>query len=398
MKSAILLVLDGVGCGGAADAEAFGDAGANTLAHVCAHNDGLQLPNLQQLGLGHIENLKGINKVEKPQACWGRMTEQALGKDSTTGHWELCGVVPQEPFRTFPNGFPDTVIQQFCTEVGVERCYGNKPASGTGIIDEYGSRHLDTGYPIVYTSADPVFQIAAHESVIDINRLYEMCKIAYDIVAPLGVGRVIARPFVGSPNAFMRTERRRDFSVPPPSGSLLDALATADIPVYGVGKVDNLFANRGFTDCTHTRDNQHGIDEICRILDKRGGNRQYRFVFANLVDFDTHYGHRNDVSGFATALREFDARLPEITNLIADDDLLIITADHGNDPTYPGTDHSREQVPLLVTNRHLLNGDAAGIDLGERATFADVGATLADYFELKKLKNGLSFLGTLTNL
>ena len=401
MKRALLIVLDGVGIGALADADQFGDVGADTLGHVSEAVGGLQLPQMQRLGLGNIaksgDPILGVAATEQCSGYFGKMAERSGGKDSTVGHWELCGLILDEPFRTFPHGFPETTMQAFYKKANVKGCLGNKVASGTGIIDEFGAEHMDTALPIVYTSADSVFQIAAHSDIISVERLYDMCEAAFEVVKPLNIGRVIARPFIGTPGNFSRTEFRKDFSVVPPDDTLLDCLQKSSIAVHGVGKVDNLFAMRGFDSCVHTRDNMHGVDELLGLMKRTSDENS--FSFANLVDFDTKYGHRGDAQGFANALQAFDSRLPEIFEQLTANDLLIITADHGNDPLHPGSDHTREYVPLMVTNRRLL-GNVAGIsreqcNLGIRSTFADVGATLADFFEVELATEGTSFLDAL---
>ncbi len=365
----ILIVLDGVGAGAAPDAAAYGDAGSHTLANTARAVGGLHLPNLARLGLGRIGEIAGVPAVAAPEAHVGTMQPAAAGKDSTSGHWEMMGYTLTRAFPTYPDGFPDTVIAAFERAIG-RRVLGNRVASGTAILDELGPSHLETGEPIVYTSADSVFQIAAHEERVPVSELYGWCQTARALlVPPHGVARVIARPFLGGPGGFRRTSGRRDFSLPPPGETVLDALAAAGKRVLTIGKIDQLFAGRGVTRAIHTRDNRDGM---ARTLEAVAG-RDAELVFVNLVDFDTMWGHRNDTRAFALGLEEFDAFLPELRRALRDNDLLIVTADHGNDPTTPGTDHSRECVPLLVWHRAL----AQGRDLGVRATFADVGATVA---------------------
>jgi phosphopentomutase len=395
-KRVILIILDGVGVGALPDAVNFGDAGVDTLGHVAKQVGGLKLPNLESLGLGNIHSIAGVKQMNQPKGCFGKMNEMNAGKDSTAGHWEICGIVLKEPFRTFPNGFSSEIIEQFCRRANLKGIYGNKAASGTGIIDEFGAAHLKTGWPIIYTSADSVFQIAAHQEVLSVNQLYRLCEIAFATVVPIGVGRVIARPFIGKPGAFERTEFRKDFSVSPPPGTLLDHLCEKGITVLGVGKVDNLFDGRGFHECQHTKDNQHGVDQILNYLKKSRMSEGETMIFANLVDFDTMYGHRNDPQGFARALESLDVRLPEIIQILEENDLLIITADHGNDPTHPGSDHTREYVPVLATTKNLYI-QQKGIDLGIRTTYADIAATIADFFRCKTLENGRSFLKSIIN-
>ena len=376
-----VIVLDSVGIGHLPDAEQFGDKGAATLPHIAQELNGLELPNLEQLGLGNLAEIKGVDKVAEPDASFGRMKEQSNGKDTTTGHWELAGLVSQDPFPTYPDGFPDEVMEQFHEAIGRESL-GNKPASGTVIIEELGEEHLSTAKPIVYTSADSVFQIAAHEDVISVDELYEMCKKAREILqGEHAVARVIARPFVGELGDFTRTANRKDFSLEPPEDTILDILKANAKDVLAVGKIENIFAEKGITDAVHTKDNMDGVDKTLEYL--RADNQG--LIFSNLVDFDQKYGHRRNPEGYAQALKNFDERLPEIIDALNDDDLLIIVADHGCDPTYAGTDHTREYVPLLVY------GAESGIDLGTRETFADLAATIADVFSVSDTGNGNSF-------
>ena len=376
-----VIVLDSVGIGYLPDAEKFGDQGAATLPHIAEELGGLDLPNLEKLGLGNIRDIEGINKVKEPQAAFGRMKEQSNGKDTTTGHWELAGLVSQNPFPTYPNGFPEEVMEQFHEAIGRESL-GNKPASGTVIIEELGAEHLSTAKPIVYTSADSVFQIAAHEDVIPVEELYEMCKKARKILqGEHAVARVIARPFVGELGDFTRTANRKDFSLTPPQETILDKLKESGQDVLAVGKIENIFAGQGVTDAVHTTDNMDGVDKTLEYLnaDNQG------LIFSNLVDFDQKYGHRRNPAGYAQALKNFDDRLPEIISALNDDDLLMIVADHGCDPTYEGTDHTREYVPLLVY------GAQAGVDLGTRETFADLAASIAEILSVSGTGNGTSF-------
>jgi phosphopentomutase len=383
----ILIVLDSVGVGALPDAPEYGDAGANTLAHVAEAVGGLALPNLEALGLGHIGEFRGVRRTSHPDGCFGRMAELSKGKDTTTGHWELAGLVSNVAFPTYPQGFPKEIIEAFEQVIG-RKVLGNRPASGTEIIKELGEEHLRTGSPIVYTSADSVFQIAAHERVIPVEELYRMCRVARALLkAPHRVGRVIARPFIGEPGTFVRTEGRRDFSVEPTGPTLLDELRTAGQPVIGIGKIEDLFAGRGLSRAIHTSNNATSLDATMRTLSAvpRG------LIFANLVDFDTLYGHRNDAAGYAKALEAFDARVPDLLGSLHPNDMLMLTADHGNDPTTPGTDHTREYVPLLAYGPRL----ARGVDLGTRRTFADVGQTIADALRAKCLAWGDSFLNAL---
>ena len=380
---AIVIVLDGVGAGALSDADAYGDAGSDTLGHVAAARP-LHLPTLAGLGLPLAAALPGVPMPAAPQAAWGRMAEQSPGKDSVTGHWELMGLILDRPFPTFPDGFPAELIAAFSARIG-RPVLGNVVASGTAIIDQLGEAHQRTGHPIVYTSADSVFQIAAHEAIVPIAQLYDWCKTAYKLaVEGAGIGRVIARPFVGAPGAYERTVRRHDYAMPPPRDTLLDVLTAAGVPVTAVGKVGDLFAGRGITTSRPTISDDDGLDALEAVLDERRPG----LVFVNLVDFDTKYGHRNDVAGFAANLERFDARLAAILARLGDDDLLAITADHGNDPATPSTDHSREHVPLLVLGPRL----RPGVPLGVRATFADLGQTLAAWFGVAPLPGGTSFL------
>ena len=380
----ILVVLDGVGAGAASDAAAFGDEGAHTLAHVAEAVGGLRVPNLEALGLGHLGTLAGVRRTGQPDGCFGRMAPLSPGKDSTTGHWEMAGLVLGKPFPTYPQGFPGEVIEAFQQAIG-RKTLGNYAASGTVIIQELGLQHLQTGSPIVYTSADSVFQVAAHERVIAVEELYGMCRTARRLLAPPHqVARVIARPFAGDPGSFMRTDGRRDFSVEPPAQTLLDALKAAGYPVIGIGKIEDLFKGRGLTRAMPTKNDTATMEAMIGVLKSvpRG------LIFANLIEFDMLYGHRNDAPGFARALQAFDARLPEIIGGMQQDDLLCVTADHGNDPTRPGTDHTREYAPLLVYGACV----ARGVNLGTRKSFADLGQTIAEALGIKRLARGESFL------
>jgi phosphopentomutase len=379
----ILIVMDSVGVGELPDAEAYGDVGSDTLGNI-SRRIPLALPTLRSLGLPRIATVHGMPPIDRPLGAFGRMAERSPGKDSVTGHWEIAGLILPRAFPTFPNGFPRDLIDAFESRIG-RQTLGNKAASGTLIIDELGAEHMRTGFPIVYTSADSVFQIAAHEDVIPVPALYTMCEIAYELAGEgLGVGRVIARPFIGQPGAFKRTANRHDYALPPAGTTLLDVLTAAGVPVVAIGKIQDLFAGRGITAAVHTVSDEHGMDEVERAMSAtpRG------LIFANLVDFDTQFGHRNDPSGYAANLERFDARLSRVLPLLRDGDLLIITADHGNDPTTPSTDHSREHVPLLITGASV----KPGTDVGVRLTFADLGQTVADVFGVGPLANGTSFL------
>lgn len=381
------MVLDSAGIGEMPDAAAWGDAGADTLGNIF-RSRAVNIPNLQKLGLGNIRSLNGVPATESPTGSYGKCTLRSNGKDTTTGHWEMAGIVLEKAFPTFPKGFPDRIIDRFVTETKVPGILGNVPASGTEIIKELGEEHVRTGKPIVYTSADSVFQIAAHEEIVPIDRLYEMCEIARRILdGEDKVGRVIARPFRGSnPSDFKRTENRHDYAVPPPSENLLPMLKDAGLDVVCVGKIASIYDSVGVTEDLTAKNNDQTIDQTINALkaDSRG------LIFSNLVDFDMLYGHRRDTEGYAVALEHFDARLPEIFDAMNDDDLLVLTADHGNDPTFRGSDHTREYVPLLVYGRSAMPGS----DLGTRGSLADIGATVAENFGLR-LDAGESFLASL---
>jgi phosphopentomutase len=383
-RRVILIVLDSVGCGDAPDAAAFGDAGANTLAHTARAVGGLHLPHMGQLGLGNLTDIQGVPPVDSPLGAFGRMTEVSAGKDTTTGHWEIAGVPVLRPFPTYPHGFPPDLMAEFERRIG-RRTIGNVPASGTVIVEQLGEEHMRTGRPIVYTSADSVFQVAAHEEIIPVEELYHICQVARDLLTgEHAVGRVIARPFVGEPGNFKRTEHRKDFSLTPERDTILDVLKSAGLPVMGVGKIEDIFAHRGLTDSQHATNNG---DCVVAILDFMGKGAQ-GLIFANLVDFDMLYGHRNDPVGFGRALEEFDRQLPDVEAALRQGDILIITADHGNDPTTPGTDHTRERVPLLVVGAAV----EPGSNLDTRSGFADVAATIADWLGVRWDGAGTSFL------
>ena len=382
----ILIVLDGVGVGALPDASDYGDLGCATLAHVAEAAGGLSLPHLQRLGLGNIVALPGVAAVAEPAGAWGRMAQRSAGKDSVVGHWELTGVVRSEPFATFPEGFPRSITDAFTAETGLP-VLGNVAASGTEILDRLGEEHLRTGYPIIYTSVDSVLQIAAHEDLIAPERLYRLCRVAERIVAPYHVCRVIARPFVGTRlTGFKRTSRRHDFTCRSPRPTLLDRLQQAAIATCGIGKISDLFAGRGLARSLATTGNADGMNQTLQAL----GMIETGLIFTNLVDYDMLYGHRRDSAGFARALERFDRWLPQLQAAMRADDLLIITADHGCDPVMPGTDHSREYVPLLAWSAAMLRG----CDLGVRGSFADVGATLAELFSIEP-GCGTSFLSQL---
>jgi phosphopentomutase len=374
-----------VGIGEAPDARDYGDAGSDTLGNVAHAAGGLTLPALEHLGLGNIKPLSGVRRREDALGAWGSMRPASAGKDSTTGHWEIAGVHLDRPFPTFPDGFPQAVIDEFSRLTG-RAVIANVVGSGTDVIQRYGDEQLKTGSWIVYTSADSVFQVAANEDLIPLAELYRACEIARKMLQPpYDVSRVIARPFTGSRGQFQRTANRRDYSIEPPSETLLDALAKSGISRSGVGKVDDLFAGRSIS-ARHTASNAEGI----RLIREWFSDAKSGFLFANLVDFDQQFGHRNDVAGFYGALREFDAALPSITSSLKEDDLLFITADHGNDPTTPSTDHARECVPLLAGGVRVVPRD-----LGERDTFSDLGATVAEWFGLSFRGRGKSFLSEL---
>jgi phosphopentomutase len=377
-----MVVLDSVGVGEMPDAAAFGDAGSDTLGHLCSHRP-LKIPNLEKLGLGRIKPLQHVEAVRNPLAAFGKMALASNGKDTTTGHWELAGVVLDKAFPTYPSGFPQEIIAAF--EGAIRRkTLGNCAASGTEIIQKLGDEHVQTGFPIVYTSADSVFQIAAHEEVVSVPELYEICEIARKLLTgPHEVGRVIARPFIGKSGKYERTFRRRDYAIPPPPGTLLDELVSAGLESIGVGKISSIFCDRGITQSFKTSGNTEGIAKTLSLLRESF----HGLLFTNLVDFDMLYGHRNDAEGYALALEEFDACVPALIECLREDALCILTADHGCDPLTPSTDHSREYVPLLVFGRKA----RSGVDLGTRLSLSDAGKTIAENFGLT-LKNGTSFL------
>lgn len=380
----ILIVLDSAGIGALPDAHLYGDEGSNTLGNLSRVVGGLKLPYLAQLGLGNITEVLGVTPAQKPMAAFGRMAEKSPGKDTTTGHWEMSGIILERPFPTYPEGFPFPIINQFENEIGT-KVLGNKAASGTEIIKELGEEHIISGHPIVYTSADSVFQIAAHEKIIPLEKLYEMCLIARRLlVGEHAVGRVIARPFDGKPGEFFRTSRRHDYSLLPPRGTMLDLIQEAGQEVVAVGKITDIFAGQGITRTIKTKNNQEGIKSTLAAM----GELEQGLVFTNLVDFDMNFGHRNDSKGYAKAMEEFDLGLPQLMTQMKERDLLIITADHGTDPTTGSTDHSREYVPLLIYGQSV----QAGRSLGTRETFADLGATIVDYLQAGKLKAGKSMV------
>lgn len=381
-RRAALIVLDGVGIGPAPDTDSYGDAGSDSLGNALKVAPQLSLPNLTALGLGNITSLVGIPPVDNPTAAWGKAYPAATGKDSTTGHWELCGHLVAKPFPTFPAGFPKSLLDEFSSRTG-RGVLGNKAASGTAILDELGERHRDSGDWIVYTSADSVFQVAAHEEIVPLEELYRACEIARELcIGECAVSRVIARPFIGSPGSWKRTSGRKDLSLAPPGPTLLDRLAESRIPVVGVGKVDDLFAGRGVTSL-HTASNSdaYSMIEAALATMRRG------MLFANVIEFDQSWGHRNDVTGYRAGLRELDAAIPRLLSFVQPEDLIIFTADHGNDPTTPSTDHSREAVPVLVYGPRV-----SAVSIGIRTTFADLGQTVAEFLGVPSLTAGTSFL------
>ncbi len=376
LRRVVLITLDGVGIGALPDADRYGDVGANTLLHVAEACGGLSLPVLERMGLGNVLPVPGVRPVASPWAAWGRMAECSAGKDTTTGHWEIAGIVEPQPLPTYPQGFPAEIIEAFARETGITPL-GNIAASGTDILRLLGDEHVRSGRPIVYTSADSVFQIAAHEEVIPVERLYELCRIARRILDPYRVGRVIARPFVGTrADDYRRTSRRHDFSLPPIAPTILDAVVAAGMSVYGVGKIKDIFAGRGISDCVYSSSNRDGMEKTLQALSLVDQG----LIFSNLVDFDMLFGHRLDARGFGAALEEFDRWLPDLLAALSTGDLVIITADHGCDPTTPGTDHSREYVPLLAWSPEMVSGE----ELGGRRCFADIAATIAEGFGLSQ--------------
>src|SRR5829696_4040393 len=385
----LLIVLDGAGIGAMPDAPEWGDAGSDTFGHILDSRE-VRLPNLQRYGLGNIRSLQALPPLDHLRGSYGRCASRSNGKDTTTGHWEMAGIILEQPFPTYPNGFPPVVIDNFINDTGVPGILGNIPASGTEIIKVLGEEHVKTARPIVYTSADSVFQIAAHEEVIRLHRLYEICEIARRILdGEHKVGRVIARPFLGQPGAFYRTENRHDYAVPPPRENLLPALADEGLDVVCIGKIASIYDSMGVTQDLTAKNNEQSIDQTIKALN--GSTRG--LIFSNLVDFDMLYGHRRDTEGYAKALEHFDARLPEIEAAMRDDDVMMLTADHGNDPTFRGSDHTREYAPLLVYGKR----SRSGVNLGTRESLADIGQTIADNFRLK-LAAGESFLDRISRL
>lgn len=384
MRRVIWIVLDSVGMGAMPDAKEFGDEGSNTLGNIVKVRGKLHIPNMIKLGLGNIEGMTGIDKTQKPLANYARMAEQSNGKDTTIGHWEMTGIYSSKKFPVYPKGFPTELVEEWIHRAQLPGVLWNALASGTKIIEQLGEEHIKTRKPILYTSADSVFQIACHEEVYAVEQLYHMCKIARELLqGEHNVGRVIARPFVGQQGNFVRTSNRRDFSRKPPKDNLLVYMAQKGLMVYAIGKIEDIFAGCGITKSVHTKDNQEGIN--CTIQAMK--ERQEGLIFTNLVEFDSKWGHRNDVEGYANGLEEFDVRLPEVMEAMEKEDILVITADHGCDPTTPSTDHSREYVPLLVYGKSI----KAGVNLGTRGSFADTGSTVAEIFQLPHLPAGKSF-------
>lgn len=379
----ILIVLDSVGIGELPDAHLYGDVGSNTLGNISKKVENFKLENLEALGLGNIDSSIGLKSTELPKGSYGRAKEISPGKDTTTGHWEIAGITLEQPFPTFPKGFPRELLEAFEDVIGA-KTLGNEVASGTEIIARLGDKHVETGYPIIYTSADSVFQIAAHEEVIPLAKLYEMCEQARVLLKDkYAVGRVIARPFLGSSGSYKRTSNRRDFSLKPIEKTMLDVIAENNMNVMAVGKIEDIFAGVGITEAVHTKSNMEGVDKTLEYMaaEKKG------LIFTNLVDFDMLYGHRNDVSGYAQALKDFDCRLPEVIAAMKDSDVLMITADHGCDPTTDSTDHSREHIPLLIYGKSIKHG----INIGTRTGFSDIGATILDLLKLPIEIKGTSF-------
>jgi phosphopentomutase len=384
-----LIVLDGAGIGAMPDAPEWGDAGSDTLGHIL-QSRAVRLPNLQRYGLGNVRPLQNVPPLAQPDGSYGRCALKSNGKDTTTGHWEMAGIILEQAFPTYPNGFPPAVIDRFVAETDVPGILGNIPASGTEIIKDLGAEHVKTGRPIVYTSADSVFQIAAHEEVIPLDRLYEMCEKARRILdREHRVGRVIARPFLGNPGNFYRTENRHDYAVPPPRENLLAALKDESLDVVCIGKIASIYDSVGVTEDLAAKNNQQSIDQTIHALQQN----THGLIFSNLVDFDMLYGHRRDTEGYARALEHFDASLPAIEAAMRADDLMIITADHGNDPTFPGSDHTREYVPLLVYGKSARRG----VNLGTRVSLSDIGQTIAENFGIR-LTAGESFLAQIKDV
>jgi phosphopentomutase len=383
-----LVVMDSVGIGEAPDASAFGDEGSDTIGHIAEKMNGLSMPNLENMGLSNIRPIQGIQPMEAPNAHFGKMQEASVGKDTMTGHWEIMGLNITQPFKVYPNGFPAELVNALEEKTG-RKVIGNKPASGTEILDELGQEHMETGAIIVYTSADPVLQIAAHEEIVPLEELYKICEIARELTLDPEylVGRIIARPFIGQPGEFKRTTNRHDYALKPFERTVMNELKDADFDVIAIGKISDIFNNEGVTESLRTKDNMDGMDKLAAVV-----TRDFEGIsFLNLVDFDALYGHRRDPIGYGEALEAFDRRLPEVLNALTSEDLLIITADHGNDPTFPGTDHTREFVPVLAYTPRF----TVGKELPLSETFADIGATIAENFNVSMPKYGRSFLSHL---
>ncbi|QPQ36682.1 MULTISPECIES: phosphopentomutase [unclassified Lysinibacillus] len=387
-KKIHVVVMDSVGIGEAPDAAQFGDVGAHTLGHIAEKMNGLTMPNMESFGLANIEPLQGMQAVDAPKAYYGKMQEASVGKDTMTGHWEIMGLNIDKPFKVYPEGFPAELIAELEQRTG-RKVLCNKPASGTQVIDDFGQEHMDTGAIIVYTSADPVLQIAAHEEIIPLEELYKICEIARELTLQPEylVGRVIARPFIGTPGNFTRTPNRHDYALKPFGRTTMNALKDAGLDVIAIGKISDIFNGEGVTDAVRTKNNMDGMDQFAKVA-----RRDFHGIsFLNLVDFDANFGHRRDPLGYGNALQEFDARLPEILEAMTEDDLLMITADHGNDPTFPGTDHTREYVPLIIYSPRFKGGS----ELALRETFADIAATVAENFNVEAPPFGKSFLNDL---
>lgn len=379
----ILIVLDSVGAGELPDASLYGDEGSNTIGNISKAIGGISLPNMEKLGYGLIDGVEGINKCDKPNGAFGKCSEMSVGKDTVTGHWEISGVILKKPLKTYPNGFPKDIIEEFESKIG-RKILGNVVASGTQIIQELGDEHVKTGFPIIYTSADSVFQIAAHEDVIPLEKLYDMCRIAREmLVGDRTVGRIIARPFIGKDGNYTRTSNRRDFAIDPYEKTMLQCLKEANLSVQAVGKIEDIFNGKGITQAVHIKNNMDGVDKTIEFMkeNKKG------LIFTNLVDFDMLYGHRNDVQGYANALIDFDKRLPEIMSNMNENDVMIITADHGCDPTTPSTDHSREYIPVLIYGNQIVKNK----NLGTRNSFADIGKTILELLSVENYIHGVSF-------
>ncbi|MBD7909996.1 MULTISPECIES: phosphopentomutase [Clostridium] len=385
MKRVILIVLDSLGVGELPDAEAFGDKGSHTLDNICKSVGGINVPNLKKLGFGNIDGVNELGKEEEVIGAFGKSMEKSIGKDTVTGHWEIAGVVLDKPLNTYPNGFSEEIIKEFMDKAGVKGILGNKVASGTEIIEELGEEHVKTGYPIIYTSADSVFQIAAHEEVVGLDNLYKMCEVARNmLVGDKAVGRVIARPFVGEAPNFKRTSNRRDYALDPFGKTMLEYIKESNKKVAAVGKIEDIYNKKGITDAVHTNGNMDGVDKTLEYMDSIDEG----LIFTNLVDFDMLYGHRNNPEGYGKAIEEFDSRLGEIYSKLKEDDILILTADHGCDPTTKSTDHSREYIPILVYGKNV----KGGAELGVRKSFTDIGKTILDYLNVPNQLKGESFI------